>query len=467
MKRFFSNLVCFACFLTGMATSAQSPVTLIIDAQSSGYAIPSDFSGVSIFTETQKTGHRGKTGNLFSASNTQLVTLFKNTGIHHLRLGATGSPSSNDPNLDDADIDSLFAFAKATDIKVIYSLHWHDGAATAKYVWDNYRPNLDCFAFDNEPDGRAGSGGSGAAQGSYVEYLAGWQSFAQSVVNAAPGATFTGPDAAGRILSPHFAKDEKDSGVVTYITQHIYVGGNPKKHHIASAQQAIDNMLSTNWDTDKYPGLYHQVVLPVSKSGFSVRLTESDDYTHGVTGASDAFASALWALDYMHWWAEHGARGVNFQNTEWLATDTFHPDASGSYQINPKAYGIRAFDLGGHGQVEPVSVGNTTGVNLTAYAVRNATGLYVTIINKEHGQNARTATVTIRPESFSAASAQAMFLTAPDDNAEATNGVTLGGATISNDAPWQGKWTTLDPTDNSCTLSVPATSAVVIKMAGL
>lgn len=433
------------------AAFAQSPVTLTIDTRSPGYAIPSDFTGVSIFTGTQAAGHRGKSGNLFSGDNTQLITLFTNSGIHHLRLGATGGADGNEKNLDLADIDSLFAFAKATDIKVIYSLHAHDSATTAKYVWDHYRPWLDCFAFDNEPDHRWD--------------LAGWRGVVQSVTTAIPEAKFTGPDAAGRTLAPNFARDEKDSGIIAYVTQHTYVGGNPKKRHVTSAQQAIDSMLSQTWDTASYPALYHQVLVPVGKDGFSVRLTESDDYVHGVAGASDAFASALWALDYAHWWAAHAARGINFQNSEWLTTDTFHRDPAGNYLINPKAYAIRAFDMGSHGCVEPVTMANDGGLNLTAYAVGNASNLYVTIINKEHGADARAAAVTIRPEGFSSADVAAMFLAAPGNNVAATNGITLGGAPITNHDAWRGQWTAMDPPENApFTITVPATSAVVLKM---
>lgn len=402
-------------------------------------------------------------GNLFSTSNTNLVTLFKNTGIHHLRLGATGSSNSGSSNLDNADIASLFDFAKATDIKVIYSLHWRDGLNTAKYVWGNYQPWLDCFAYDNEPDNRA-EGGSGTAAGSYIAYLNGWQNFAQSIATAIPGAKFTGPDAAGRRLAPHFADSEKNSGTIAFITQHIYVGGNPKKHNITSAQQAIDIMLSKGWDTDKYPGLYRDVLVPVMKAGFTVRLTESDDYTHGVSGASDAFASALWALDYLHWWAAHDAKGVNFQNTEWLTTDTFHPDSTGNYQVNPKAYGIKAFDVGSHGRVETVGIENPDSLNLTAYAVGNTKDLYVTIINKEHGADARAATVTIKPKDLSPGNVEAMFLTTHNGDVGATNGIALGGGCITNNAPWRGQWTTLDPAPNApCILTVPAASAVIVK----
>jgi len=49
---------------------------------------------------------------------------------------------------------------------------------------------------------------------------------------------------------------------------------------------------------------------PIRKLGMRFRLTESNDYLVGVPGGSNSFASALWALDFMHWWAEHGASGI-------------------------------------------------------------------------------------------------------------------------------------------------------------
>jgi hypothetical protein len=85
-------------------------------------------------------------------------------------------------------------------------------------------------------------------------------------------------------------------------------------------------------------------------------------------------------------------------------------------------------------------VDNARELNLTAYAIGSATNLCVTIINKEHGAGVRDAAVTIVAKGFSAESATAMFLTAPNGDVGATNGVTLGGATITNNAPWRGRW---------------------------
>lgn len=446
------------CFLP-LLSSAQSPVTLTVDTQSPGRIVPRDFVGVSIFTQTQARDHRDVPGNLFSGTNFQLITLFKNSGLHHLRLGATGSSSSDMKNLDQADIDSLFAFAKATDIKVIFSLHAADAGATAKCVWDNYRPNLDYFAFDNEPDGHVDKA---TAKGS--NYFADWRYVAKMVTSAVPGAKFAGPDASGQTLVPRFIREVNDTGCLALITQHIYVGGNPIKHHI-DLPHAIEAMLSEEWVTNKYPGLYDRVFRPANKAGLLVRLTESDDFVHGVTNASDAFVAALWALDYTHWWAAHGAAGVNFQNTEWLRTDTFYRDANGSYQVHPKACGLRAFDEANHGSTMPVTITNADQLNLTAYAIGNATNLYVTIINKEHGSPARGAGVDILAKDFGATHAAALFLTAPNNDLQASSGITLGGATITNNAPWLGQWTALKfASDGRCTVSVPASSAAVVKL---
>ena len=136
----------------------------------------------------------------------------------------------------------------------------------------------------------------------------------------------------------------------------------------------------------------------MAAAGLRFRLTESNDYLVGVPGASDAYASALWALDHLHWWAAHGAAGVNFHNKQWLYTDTIVPNPAGpghGYVINPKGYGIKAFTLGSAGQVKPTQIQNPNGVNVTAYCVGAAGEDYVTIINKAHGAGSADAAVTI------------------------------------------------------------------------
>jgi hypothetical protein len=147
-------------------------------------------------------------------------------------------------------------------------------------------------------------------------------------------------------------------------------------------------------------------------------------------------------------------------------TDTIYLNRDGhSFQINPKAYGIKAFDLGGHGNVEPVTLSNPNQLNLTAYAVGDATNLYVTLINKEFGPSGRAAGVSLVLYGFSEGAVEAMCLTVAGGNVEATNGITLGGALITNHTPWREQWTRLGFTTNGeFAVTVPAASAVVLKL---
>ncbi|MGH7952051.1 MAG: hypothetical protein ACREFE_09050 [Limisphaerales bacterium] len=453
---------------------AQIPVTLTIDSRipSHVHVIPADFSGLSFGAVTELPGHGRVSGYLFCATNIQLITLFKNSGLHHLRLGGSTVDGTNIAFPNHVAIDNVFAFAKGAGVKVIYSLRLLNGnsmtdADTAQYIWEHYRPLLDYFAIGNEPDIRRyhyppfGTGTDPSIT-NYTSYLTDWRKFAATIIGSVPDAKFAAPDAAGKYWAQLFAKDEKNSGIIALITQHYYVGG---KRDNTTATQAIDNMLSADWVTARYSSLYKNTLASIVSDGLPYRLTESDDYLKGIANASDSFASALWALDYMHWWAAHGCDGVNFHNTEWLKTDTIYLDSSGNYRINPKAYGIKAFDLGGHGYVESVTIANKKALNLTAYAVRDAANLYVTIINKEHGNGARDAIATIIPNSFLFGNAAAMFLTAPNGDVAATNGIMLGSASIANNVRWHGQWTPLDSaTNGQCLVAVPSASAAVVKI---
>lgn len=451
MKRLLSTALVLSVF--AYALFAQESVTVTVDTQKRGYEIDPHFCGVSIFTRTQERDHRGVKGYLFSAKNKELVTLFRNAGIRHVRLGATGSASSETPNLNRDEIDVLFSFAKATDSKVIFSLHAAGAAETAKYVWDHYRRWLDYFAFDNEPDGRA------------AKFFEDWHVVVGNVTNAVPDAKFAGPDAAGRGLALTFVERVKDTGRLALVTQHNYVGGNSRKKGI-DIPHGVDLMLSKDWPKTNYPGLYHQVCHQVLKEGLHYRITELDDFVHGITNASDTYATALWALDCMHWWATRGATGVNFQNTEWLPTDTFYIDGEGQYQMHPKAYGIRAFEIGSEGWTESVALDNPRALTVTAYAVGDDSKCYVTIINKEHGASASSATVAITLKDFEVRNADAMYLKSEHGDVTASSGVTLGGASITNQRTWKGKWTGLSRKDGEWVVEVPPASAVIVRVRG-
>jgi hypothetical protein len=495
------------------------PVTITIDDEHPGPAVPGDFAGLSFERGPLNPGNAGVAGYLFSPANDSLITLFRNLGLGSLRVGG-GTVDQQIPAGTGGDgftgIDNLFAFAAAAEVKVIYTFRLLSpdaapiddlrsiNARAAAYIWRHYREHVDTFAIGNEPDWHAFHTYAGhpldpaiheevpGVPGSaYPSFLANWQGFADAVEEAAPGAPLSGPDTGaygtltftpdpGRGVSwtERFARDERDSGRIAHFTQHYYVGAGPGR---TTARQAIGNMLSPDWVNGTtvgtqprrttytpYPWLYSNLLARVAEAGLRYRLTESNDYLVGVPGASNAFASALWALDYMHWWAAHGAAGVNFHNKQWLYTGTIVPDpaaAGAGFAVTPKGYGIKAFTLGSAGQVKPARIGNPDGINLTAYCIGGAGEDYITIINKTQGAEAADAAVTIPPGGPRWRDAEVMTLAGgePGDATGAT--ATLGGAAITGDAAWDGTWSALpaDP-DAGVSLTVRATTAAIVRI---
>ncbi len=481
-----------------------------------GPVVPAGFAGLSFERGPLNPGNAGVAGYLFSPGNSSLITVFRNLGLRSLRIGG-GSVDDFIPAGTGSDgftgIDELFGFAAAAGVRVIYTLRLLSpsgrpvaglpsvNARIAGYIWRRYREQVASFAIGNEPDWHAFHSYPGhpldpaiyeevpGVPGSaYRSYRATWQGFAAALQAAAPGAPLAGPDtgaystrtytadpAGGVSWTERFAQDERACGRDTEITQHHYAGGGPGK---TTARQAISNMLSPEWVNatvpgtqpagttyTPYPWLHRSNVAPVAAAGLRCRLTEANDYLGGVPGASNAFASALWALDYLHWWAAHGAAGVNFHNKQWLYTATVVPDPAGGYATTPKGYGISAFTLGSAGRARPVAIGNPAGINLTAYWVSRPGEDCVTIINKTHGAGAADAAVTIRPPGPGPPGAEAMTLAgrAPGDAGGAR--VTLGGATITGDAPWSGHWhpVAADP-QAGVTLTVRAATAAVVRI---
>jgi hypothetical protein len=523
--------IALGCFLSGSAL-AQAPVKLTIDTSKHGYRIPDDFVGLGFETRSVVPNQYGVSGYFFSPANTQLITLFRNIGIKQIRVGGgtvNGSGRNErcvSPIPTFEDIDNLFEFARAAEIKVIYSVRLEnisacanphlaeDDAKIVEYIWRKYGANLDSFSIGNEPDVRdyhtypgqqldpaVVETKPGVAGSAYPSYFADWRHFAEVIHKAVPRAKFSGPDTAvsgtssftpdpatGVSWTVQFARDLQGSGLLAEALQHHYVWGSPGD---TTAQEAIDDMLSNAWDDDKargmqpakngghaefnpYPFVYSRVLAPLVTMGVPYRMTEANDCLHGVVGASNGFASALWALDYMHWWAAHHMAGVNFHNNPWIPTDTIVPDpnpcgASGcvNYRTTPKGYGMRAFELGGHGFVEPIVISNPNKINLTAYAVGTDQDLYVTIINKTHSttHDVADAEVVIRADQFRPGRASSILLTDGEPGNAASMTATLGGATITNDAPWQGKWTPVAiRQDGTVALTVQSTTAVVVRV---
>ncbi len=108
---------------------------------------------------------------------------------------------------------------------------------------------------------------------------------------------------------------------------------------------------------------------------------------------------------------------------------------------------------------------------MTAYGVVNSSDLFVTVVNKTFNSvSSRTASITIpAPNGFAVQHARYMLLSGgpvPGSSGDATmGGACLGGAELPNDgSSWAGAWMALPVSNGGVSLSVPATTAVIIDL---
>lgn len=435
--------------------SRSAKIKVTVDTESSGDRIPENFSGLSFETGSVRKNNAGMPGYFFSGDNAQSLRIFDLLGIRHLRVGG-GSVDSNKIAPTNEEIDELFSFAAKSGVRVVYSLRLLNGdlaneVQVAQYVWDHYKEYLDCFAIGNEPDWDSYHRPDPEIR-DYPTYLAKWKKFAEAITAVIPEAKFMGPNTGsnypvsgakdtnykGNSWTLNFARDLKGTGLITDIAQHNYVGQDTDDK--ASPWTMIDKMLSTSWNSQQYPALYNATLAPVVKEGYTYRLAESNSFSGQCDGGSNSFATALFALDYMNWWARHQCNGVNFHNKQWVLNAPIGLDVSGNLFVNPIGYGIMAFKFGSRGNILPVTLDNAGHVNVTAYASKEDKNVRVTLINKEHGHNAKEVTVTIGLNA-KIRKIETMSLCSPN-NDPASRIATLGGAEIDAEIGWQGQWET-------------------------
>ena len=462
----------FCCLALMGHAWAGSPITVRVDMEKPIRTIPEDFCGLSY--ETKMVLPNTNTGkHYFRGDNLPLITTFKTLGIKHLRVGGNTAERAtvNIPN--EKDIDALFAFAKEAGVKVIYSVRLQKNtpeaaAKVVKYVNEKYGDRLSCFILGNEPN----------KDMKYGEFLAEWKKFREVIVRPeyVPSAKFCAPTATDR--NPDWSRDMAGEPgmkeMLAMIGQHYYPGGDgPNVKDIVKARR---DMLSPEWHP-KYQAFYDLFVPAVLKNGLKFRMNEGSSFSKGgALGASDTYSASLWILDYLYWWAHHSASGLNFHTGEKVIPGTVGPDkpnvytsltsSANGYTILPPGYGIKMFELGGHGDLLPVAVEkNKEKVNLVAYGVMGqAKVLYVTLINREYGSEALEAVVSV-DVGREVGKVQVVEMKQKEGDIAQVGGVTVGGEEIGENGKWAGGWKDLAKgmSGTKVTVGVSSASATVLR----
>jgi hypothetical protein len=469
---------------------AEIQVNIRVDTGSPGVIIPDNFSGLGFEAALLRPENGTR---YFRPDNRPLINLFHTLGIKSLRVGGNTSDRDVRQLPSNADLDSLFAFSQAAGLKVIYCLRLHDGdpasdVQTVKYIMDHYGQQIDCFSIGQEPsaypvektEARPNLDRMGTANEkySYALYRESWKKFADVIIAAAPNVKFCGPSVHNNgEWARRFMEDFGHSDHVVLITEHLYPGGAGGK--VPTPEMGRDRMLSDEaWGSNSFPRVYQRLYesfVPMALSnGLPYRLEEVNNYFNGgATNVSNTFASSLWGLDFMYWWAEHQAAGLNFHTGDRVAAGysllpskytAFYSTTNG-YVVRPLGYGIKAFDLGCHGRFVPMTVSGSSNLNLSTYAVLgHDKNLYVTLINKEHGDDGRAATVMLAPgTNFTQGEIVSLIQSVGD--VAATSGITLGGSGIESDGSWDGSWKPISADRTGAfSVTVPAASAVIVKL---
>lgn len=450
-------------------TQENHTVTVTVDPASKTYTIPDDYIGLSFETADILPGADG-TYKYFRPDNAALISIFKTIGIKNLRIGGNTSdrPSVKVPG--EKDIDELFAFAHAANVRVIYTLRMREStpeqaAPIAKYLMDHYKDDIDCIVVGNEPD---------VYEKQYPAYHDELQTFlaALTAPGIAPDLKLCGPSTTSdrqRTWSSGMARDFGPSGRIVWITQHSYPGGNGKKSMDVAAVR--DHVLSPDF-AKAYESLYEDFAPAVLAGGLKYRIEETNSfYNGGAKDVSNTFTASLWGLDYLFWWATRQSQGVNFHSGDnvaageqqtpcWYATFWTTPQG---YEIHPIAYAMKAFDLASHGALVAAKF-DSDQPEMNAYAVqRKDNSLYVTLINKNHGSGAAPVKIKL-PLPTGYTHAETISLTAPGDDIGATTDVKLGGSSILGTGAWSGQWQKVKAAHHEVMLTMPPASAVIVRL---
>lgn len=458
------------------------PVTVRAGLENPSTLIPVDFTGLSFETSLLLPDAEGR--HYFAPDNKALLNLFHTLGIRSLRIGGNTGDRDLRKAPSEADIDSLFAFAKESGVKVIYCLRLYNGnpqedAHVAKYITDHYASLVESFSIGQEPsaypvekiDTRRSDErmGAGHTHYSYESFATNWSRFSEAILASVPEAKFSGP---GADLDPewprHFMADFGKTGHIVLLTAHIYPGGAGGK--VPVPEVGRDKMLSCEFEP-----IYEKLdagLLSASEGTIPFRLEEANNFFNGGTkDASNTHTAALWGLDFMWWWVSHGAAGVNFHTGNQVAAGdklvpckytAFYSTKEGC-TVQPLGYGMKAFSLGTSGHIVPLTL-SPSDPGLRAYASTEKGTLCLTLINRTYGAIARTFELALDIPQPSG-SVETLTLSAPQGDISAKTGITLGGASILPDGSWKGAWTPLNPSaTGKYTFPLPSATAVIIRV---
>jgi hypothetical protein len=241
---------------------------------------------------------------------------------------------------------------------------------------------------------------------------------------------------------------------IVLATSHVYPLSAPETDPKAPRFTSIEKLLG-----EKYPDDWAIKLADAQAAGVPYRVAECNTASGGgKRGVSNAFASALWSIDFLFDVATRGGQGVNLHGS--FTANNYSPivydKKTETYGAAPLYYGLLFFSQAAQGRL--VASETQCAAHFVAHAVRGSDGkLRVTLLNKDLKQP-----VAVQLDLGAAfKTGQVLRLSAP--SVDATEGVTFAGAAVTAEGKWSPRTTEpLALTAGKATVTLPPASAALV-----
>ena len=420
------------------------PVSVSIATHPTGPAVPADFMGLSFEVRSLPTLAT-------YASKGDLAALLRSLGPGVMRFGGISAdeqvawvpagaskPPWASTAIDEGDLAGIATLAKETGWKVLLTVnlgHYEPAAAAqeAAVAHAQLGPYLEGIEIGNEPDlfPRKHLRPPGTGVKAYLPQAANYRA---AIEAAAPGVPIAGPDPSTGVQGLTWVRDEAATLHPQLLTDHYYPLSSCGEHPTISELLSPNVRRSESEVLAKMLALAHTYATPL-------RMDETNDIScEGEPGVSNAFASALWALDYTARAMRAGVVGVNFhdlidQPRTYSALAAHGESAldAGELQPAPEWYALLAARTLVGGRPLLTSIASATTGELSASAVSAPDGKVSLVLVDYDPPGSAPLAVRLRvPRSLAGGSV--LRLTAPSP--AATTGTRLGGRAVAANGAW-------------------------------
>lgn len=449
--------------------SATAHFATITIGAGAGRTIPSTFMGLS----HEWADLRPMMGYSGIGVNTIYRQLLKNllaygAGPMDIRVGGNSTDTTGIPSGDRVKPLSELAGAISTRFTLGVNLGGRNlslaAAQTRFYLSEMPKGSVVAIELGNEPDHypKRGMRSTSYRPEDYLSEFDQWKNTLQPLLPA--GVRFEGPS----LASPEFLPNvrsfvSREGASLSAFSQHYYAGG-PGSH-------PTDDYLLKPAVATRGPLSVAPAVAIAHAYGVPFRMGEMNSLgNEGVHGISDAFSSALWAIDTMFEYANVGVDGVNWETSSGnfycafqFTNNTINGKTTYALKsVAPLYYGLLFFQAATGHQAKFLPVTLNTQANLKAWATVDSAGVaHLVIINND---KASMGTVSVALPGFR--HAQVLRLLAPSYTA--TTGVTFGGQTFdgSPDGTVQGRPASeaFESTNGAFQIPISATSAALVTL---